>query len=48
MDQDMLFAISIMLGDIYEKSFSLYPSRFLAETPPVIKDRLTGEKQTEA
>ena len=28
-----------------EKEFSLYTSRFLAEIPPVIKNRLTGEKQ---
>lgn len=36
----------MIMNVVEEKSFPLYPSRFLAETATVIQDRLTREKQT--
>ena len=44
-DRQMFFGREGNVGE--EKEFALYLSRFLDEILYVMKDRLTGEKQTE-
>ena len=44
-DRQMFFGREGSVGE--EKEFALYLSRFLDEILYVMKDRLTGEKQTE-